>query len=241
MERKELEQIVSEAVRDADLSSREIPSIDLYVDQIISLVTEKQQEGSPRFHDRTLTKTMINNYSKDGLITPIRGKKYNKEQIVQMLTIFLLKGMLSIGEIKRVLDGAYEIEGFDGSDLTALYDRQLDVKACNRQHMMRMVDDVIEANGLDMEREEDYLILLAGMVSLSGFFKNVAQAMIDARYPEKPSVEDVENEEKERAKEKKKEEKKEKKEEKKKNKKANETEDVPTNSDQESEMGTKTV
>ena len=88
----ELKALLAEAVRDADLHPREIPSIDLYLDQITSLADEKRREGSPRFADRALTKTMINNYSKDGLLSPIKGKKYTKEQIVQMLQVIITHG-----------------------------------------------------------------------------------------------------------------------------------------------------
>ena len=128
MEQKKLYELAKDALREEDLSAKEIPAIDLYVDQILNLVAEKQKEGSERYYDRQLTKTMINNYSKDGLITPVKGKKYNKEQIVQILTIYTLKNTLSIGEIKRLLDGAYAIEGFAGDDLIALYDRYLAMK-----------------------------------------------------------------------------------------------------------------
>ena len=79
------EDIIREAVRDMDLRPSEIPSIDLYIDQIISLVSDKLEGASPRYRDRVLTKTMINNYSKDGLIKPVKGKKYTKEHILQML------------------------------------------------------------------------------------------------------------------------------------------------------------
>ena len=75
MDKNELEAIVREAVRDADLRPEEIPAIDLYLDQITSLMAEKLKEGSSRYEDRILTKTMINNYSKDGLISPVKGKK----------------------------------------------------------------------------------------------------------------------------------------------------------------------
>ena len=87
MNREELIAVAKDAVNEAELESREIPAIDLYVDQILNLVSGKLSEGSERFLDRQLTKTMINNYSKDGLITQIKGKKYNKEQIIQILTI----------------------------------------------------------------------------------------------------------------------------------------------------------
>ena len=74
MELYELEQLVRDGVNDVDLRPEEIPSIDLYVDQITSLTTDKLNQGAERFRDRVLTKTMINNYSKDGLISPIKGK-----------------------------------------------------------------------------------------------------------------------------------------------------------------------
>ena len=56
MEKTELELLIKEAVRDADLRAAEIPAIDLYVDQITSLTSDKLKEGAERFHDRVLTK-----------------------------------------------------------------------------------------------------------------------------------------------------------------------------------------
>ena len=91
MDERQLTQLIREAVRDADLRPEDIPSIDLYLDQITCLMSEKLKEGSERFYDRVLTKTMINNYSKDGLISPVKGKKYSKEQFLQMLLVYELK------------------------------------------------------------------------------------------------------------------------------------------------------
>ena len=75
MDRKELDAVIADALNDAELKAEDIPAIDLYVDQIINLVADKQKEGSQRFLEKQLTKTMINNYSKDGVITPVKGKK----------------------------------------------------------------------------------------------------------------------------------------------------------------------
>ena len=57
---QELDRLMSEAINDADLMGAEIPTIDLYLEQILQLVAEKNQEGSA-ISDRTLTKNMINN------------------------------------------------------------------------------------------------------------------------------------------------------------------------------------
>lgn len=220
MNREELYRITKDAVRDEELTSAEIPAIDLYVDQIINLVADKLKTGSERYQDRQLTKTMINNYSKDGLITPVKGKKYNKEQIMQILTIYTLKHTLSIGEIKRMLDGAYATEGFDGAALTELYDRHIAMKKDNRETSQAILDQLLEKYELDIENERDFMLAVSSLLSLGNFLRQMAQALIDVKYPH-PEPEEDKDKDKEKDKEKeKKEEKKEKKdkEEKEKNK-----------------------
>jgi len=223
---KELYNIAKEAVREEELKGADIPAIDLYVDQIINLVADKTQLSSERYHDKQLTKTMINNYSKDGLITPIKGKKYSKEQIVQILTVYTLKNTLSIGEIKRLLDGAYALEDFSGDELVKIYDRYIDIKTENREYSQGILKELIKNNSLNIEDEKDFMLVVGSLLSLSGFLKNIAQALIDEKYPipeepeekeereEKPKKDKAEKikekEEKEKKKEKKKEESKEK-------------------------------
>lgn len=184
MNDKALLDTVNDALNESELRSENIPNIDLYVDQIINLINEQLLQGSERYHDRQLTKTMINNYSKDGLITPVKGKKYNKEQILQMLTVYTLKGTLSINEIKRLLAGAYADGSFGEEELIALYDRHLDIKADNREHAIATLDAIIERNGLDVEKDIDYIGAICALVAFSSQLRNMAQAMIDARFPD---------------------------------------------------------
>ena len=232
MNNEQIREIALDALNDAELRSSEIPNIDLYVDQIINLMSEKLKEGSDRYAERQLTKTMINNYSKDGIITPVKGKKYNKEQILQMLTVYTLKGTLSIGEIKRLILGAYEAEGFDGDSLRELYDRHLDIKDVNREYAIEALDGIVERNSLDVENDVDYISTVCALVALSAQLKHIAQAMIDARFPEPEEPEEEEKdvdkaerkEEKKAEKAERKEEKAERKEEKKAEKKSEKAE-----------------
>lgn len=212
MTRDKLIEIASDAVNDAELEGRDIPNIDLYVDQILNLVADKQAQGSERHMSRQLTKTMINNYSKDGIIMPIKGKKYSREQVIQILYIYSLKNTLSMSEIKRLLHGAYDIEGFNAEALSSLYDTYQDVKRGTREKTLDILsEDILKGLSLDPENDADYISAVCALVSLSAHLKCVAQAMIDERFPE-PLTED---EEKEKAKEEKKEEKEKSKEEKK--------------------------
>ena len=228
MNREELYLVAKDATGESELLSSEVPAIDLYVDQILNLVADKQRAGSARFLDRQLTKTMINNYSKDGLITPVKGKKYSKEQIIQILTVYTLKNTLSIGEIKRLLRGMYAGEGFTGDELIRIYDRYMEIKEDNRSYARDVLDGVMERNGLDVSDEEGFLLTLGGLLSLSAFLRQTAQAMIDLRYPQLEEPEEKEKDEKEKEKEEKEKEKekekKEKKEEKKKKKEEKERE-----------------
>ena len=173
-------QIMSSSLSEQMLRSTDIPSLDLYLDQILTLVADKTGKDS---ENGGLTKTMINNYSKDGLIKPIKGKKYSKEHIIQMMLIFYLKGILSIGDIKRILDGVYSDEGFDGEKLIAAYDRFLDIKANEGKLCSKIIESLTEKNGLDTQKTDEFLIMLMSIVSLCDCLKSCALQMIDSKYP----------------------------------------------------------
>ena len=213
MEKKDLEQRVNEAVRDADLHPEEIPSIDLYLDQITSLVADKVQKGSDHFSDRILTKTMINNYSKDGLISPIKGKKYTKEQILQMLVVYSLKNTLSIGEIKRILQNVYRSPQYSEKELEQNYMRFLRVKEAERTKAYPLIQEYIRLGNFKIEEDSDFFVFLLGLSCMSSYLKDIVQELLIARYPdiaaEKTKEEQEKKEEAKRQKEEKKEEKKE--------------------------------
>ena len=139
MTEKDLHALIAAAVGDVDLREEEIPAIDLYLDQILSLISEKNAESTSCYQGRSLTKTMVNNYSKDGLISPIEGKKYSKAHIVEMLLVYGMKSSLSIDEIKRTLTGVREECGFSREDMIEAYRRYLALKEQNRQRAVQVL------------------------------------------------------------------------------------------------------
>ncbi len=215
MTKNELMTLALDAINDAELTGKEIPAIDLYVDQIINLISSKLADSSERHRSRVLTKTMINNYSKDGIITPVKGKKYTREQLIQILYVYSLKNTLSISEIKRLLGGANEIESAHPNTLNELYDAHQNIKDELRERSLDFLSsDIIDGIQLDVDDDADYISIICALVSMSAHLKNIAQAMIDAKFPE--PIED--EEEKDKDKDKKKEEKKDKQKEKEKDK-----------------------
>ena len=125
---------------------------------------------------------MINNYSKEGLIMPVKGKKYTKEHILQMLLIYSLKNTLSIGEINRLLQGVYR-EGFDGEALCECYDRYIEMKKETRARAAESVEGIIYDTPLDLSDSKDFCLSLLTILSYSAYLRAIATEMLEARYP----------------------------------------------------------
>lgn len=88
----------------AFMNADEIPNIDLYMDQITTFI-ENELAGTKRYEeDKVLTKTMINNYTKNNLLLPPDRKKYSKDHIIMLTFIYYLKNIISINDIKKLLD-----------------------------------------------------------------------------------------------------------------------------------------
>lgn len=62
---------------DTTVHTGELPPLDLYMDQVLALLEERFQAG-----EKTITKTIINNYSKARLLQKPVGKKYTPEHLL---------------------------------------------------------------------------------------------------------------------------------------------------------------
>ena len=89
----------------------EIPNIDLYIDQVVSLLENSLSnyiKNDNEKEDKIITKTMINNYVKHNIIKPPMNKKYNKQHIASLFVVFVLKQVYSINDIKKLIHLAIE-------------------------------------------------------------------------------------------------------------------------------------
>ncbi len=99
-----------------------IPSIELYMDQVTSFIDGQLAGSKRRDDDKLLTKTMINNYTKNDLLPPPVKKKYSKEHLLSLIFIYYLKNILSISDIHTVLSPITEKyfgnkDGFNFEDI----------------------------------------------------------------------------------------------------------------------------
>ena len=80
----------------------QIPDIKLYMDQMIEYLELRLAPLKWEGDKAIITKTMVNNYVKAGLIEKPEKKKYSKSQIMDLMMACHFKNVLSIEEIAEL-------------------------------------------------------------------------------------------------------------------------------------------
>ncbi len=97
---EEIQQIKALLAEDRPGDWDALPDIDLYMDQVVSYLPRQSVGGKAP----SMTSAMINNYVKDGLLPRACGKRYHKEHLIYLTAIGLLKNVLTVKDMKLLLD-----------------------------------------------------------------------------------------------------------------------------------------
>lgn len=118
-----LNSILSSLNRIDYIKPEDIPNIDLYMDQVTTFMDDQLAATKRYPDDKILTKTMINNYTKNNLLPPPERKKYKKEHLLTLIFIYYFKCILSINDIQNLLNPITDkyFSETNGLDLTAIY------------------------------------------------------------------------------------------------------------------------
>ena len=110
-----MDSIIASLGRIDYIKPEEIPNIDLYMDQLTTFMEDHLYKTKRSKDDKILTKTMINNYTKNNLLPPPVKKKYSREHLLLLVFIYYFKNILSIKDIETVLASLTEKYFPDGS------------------------------------------------------------------------------------------------------------------------------
>ena len=107
------------------IRSGQIPDLDLYVDQITTFLSQHLEKNSRFPDEKVMTKTMINNYTKNKLLPPPQKKKYSGSHMILLILIYYFKSYLSITDIQTILKPLteYYFKGESDLALSEVYDR----------------------------------------------------------------------------------------------------------------------
>ena len=126
---------------------------------------------------------MIHNYSKAGVISPIKGKKYSREQILQMLAVYSLKNLLSISQIKRILNGV-EQSGAGERGLENCFQTQLERRTNINAQLMDSIDAIVHDNDMKLGTPAAAMSVLLTIADLNNTLTSLASAITRECFPE---------------------------------------------------------
>ncbi len=121
-----LMELINELKDMDNIKLEEFPEYRLYISQIEEFF-EKKISRNVKDDDeekKTMSKTMIQNYIKDGLLMPPDGKCYSRSHVILLVLIYNLKSILTIKDIKRLLAPIMMMEEQD-EDVTSGYLEQI--------------------------------------------------------------------------------------------------------------------
>ena len=165
-----------------NIELKEIPEIDLYIDQVIQLFESKLDSTKRTQDDKILTKTMINNYVKGRLLMPVNKKKYTKEHIILMSLIYQLKGGLSISDIKDVVDNAVmKISNQEEFNLEEIYKNYIDINRKNTNDFDKEVKSIKEKIDIDcnIQKENESMLMVIALINKANMYRRLAEKIID--------------------------------------------------------------
>lgn len=162
----QIEQVFS----DRDLAPSDVPQLDLYMDQVLSLFEQGFASDKRDPTDKILTKTMINNYVKEGLLSPVRGKKYTRQQIMQLLCIYHLKQTLRLSDVKT-------LTGRDDVDFARCYERLLADKERMRESIPASLQPLLPD---DPDDPEALLSCCLALSEIALYMRRLCERLLDA-------------------------------------------------------------
>ena len=193
---------IKDLINTIDLSSdvrvSDIPDMDLYMEQLTNFIDANLEGLKRNENDKLLTKTMINSYTKDGILMPPKnGKKYTTYHVISLLLIYHLKQILSISDIQTLFEpilNDISTADDDTIPLDVIYSIFLKMKNIELTNYCDICGDKIdliknEINKLDAPDQDkdiaEKFLIIVSLVAQAEANKRLAEKLIDTYFPKK--------------------------------------------------------
>ena len=88
----------------------ELPTLDLYMDQVIALIDTTLGAFFSEIGAASLTKNMVNNYVKAKIVDAPVNKKYPKLSVAMIIVVYILKNCYATDEIGKLIKLGISLE-----------------------------------------------------------------------------------------------------------------------------------
>lgn len=153
------------------IAPEDIPTIELYMDQVTTFMDKYLNVHKRTDEDKTLTKTMINNYTKNELLPPPNKKKYSKEHIILLIFIFYFKSVISINDIHTILKPLVDSynEETGSKQLYEIYSKICNLEKHHYFDIENSIIDTMELAKKNLEKDADEYTEKLTFLSLLGY------------------------------------------------------------------------
>ncbi len=152
----------------------ELPDIELYMDQVISIIVKHFKNTSS---DKIITPSMVNNYVKLGTIPAPIKKKYSKSHLAYLFMVCTLKQTLDMATIQKIIP-----VGPPPSEIEYIYNsfvkNQSKAYSYAAESVLNVAVPIFENEGENQERLNDLLLQVA---SCANIFKLLTEKLSDCR------------------------------------------------------------
>ena len=178
-----------------EATSQSLPDLGLYMDQLLSLVNRQAVSS-----DDLLTRTMVNNYTKDGVLARSQQKKYHRYHILLLMLLSKLKQVLSIQEIKALFNPVLRNIDSPHDDILPLeevYDLFTELKAVELQAFceeaqassMRLTERLTHIDDDESKAALERFLTVLLLAAQAEFARRAAKELIADYFMEKPESE----------------------------------------------------
>lgn len=184
-----MKNVIEDFLANGTIEESSFPDMELYMDQAAGFMNKKLSIYKADQKDTVITKTMIGNYVKHGMLPRPENKKYSKDHLIILTLIYYLKSTFQMDEIEKLMKPIienYNSEFDDKIDLGLLYASIANVQEEERKKMakssMEDVDNLKHALSHGDLSDDDMLELFALIVNLSmkaDFQKHLAQKLLN--------------------------------------------------------------
>lgn len=179
-------------IRTADvIEIADIPTIDLYMDQVTTFMDKGLARYKRNETDKILTKTMINNYTKAKIFPPPVKKKYSRTHLMLLIMIYHLKGILSIKDIGVLFHVALAEPDAEkqAQQIETIYAGFVALQKSTYAYLANMAENKADDSfyGKDImlgceDRELRRILLVLGLVIRANTEKQLAEHALDAYF-----------------------------------------------------------
>lgn len=180
MDKEVLKSIIKDELSIEKIQLDYIPEIELYMDQVIQIFESKLSKTKRNKNNKVLTKTMINNYAKAKLLMSIKNKKYSKEHLILMSLIYEFKGILSMNDIKYLIeDLVNNYEKDDNYNIRYIYNEYLKNDIEDNKVIENYLNEKINKLDDDSESFEEKFLLISSVITISNTYRKIGERLID--------------------------------------------------------------